>query len=454
MLVTWQDALDYLYRRANWEAVPAGPQTEFKLHRIRALLEDLGQPHLRWPAVHVAGTNGKGSTCCLVASALQRSGRRVGLFTSPHLHTIRERVQVDGTPISEAAVLAWLNGRRAVLDRHEGLTTFEALTALAFDYFAARQVDVAVVEVGLGGRLDTTNVVAPAVSVLTAIDLDHTAVLGPTLERIAADKAGIIRSGVPVVSAEQVDEVRQVIAQAAAVAGAPLTVVGRDLTWSHQASRGPTQSVTVTLAGGGAPAYRAEVGLLGLHQAANVATAVATLEALRGLGWQLDRQDLVAGLAAARWPARYERLTAGPALIVDAAHNPHGARALAATLARHDPGRRSLILGLSVEKDADGILAALLPGTERVFVARADHPRAMAAEAVARLVARHGWPSQATASPAAALGQALAAAEPEEVIVAAGSIFLAADVREAWAARGGMPMPPRDPPTTLRRGVA
>lgn len=454
MLVTWQDALDFLYQRANWEAVPAGPQTEFKLQRIRALLNDLGRPQLRWPAVHIAGTNGKGSTCCLVASALQAAGRRVGLYTSPHLHTVRERVQVNGAPISEAAVLAWLNGRRGILDAHEGLTTFELLTAMAFDYFAAREVDVAVVEVGLGGRLDTTNVVAPAVSVFTAIDLDHTAVLGPTLEHIATDKAGIIKPGVPVVSAEQADGARHILAQAALAAASPLTLVGRDVTFSAAAGPGATQRVAVTVAGERAPAYQPAVRLLGAHQAGNVATAVAVVEVLRAVGWQLDRLAMTAGLEAAHWPARYERLARRPALVVDAAHNPHGARALANTLARHDPGRRTLLLGLSADKDADGILAALLPGTHRVLAARADHPRAMAAADVARLVAQRGWPAEEAASPAAALDKALAEAVAEDVIVAAGSVFLAAEVREAWATRGGMPMPPRDPPLALRRDVS
>jgi dihydrofolate synthase / folylpolyglutamate synthase len=456
MVVTWQDALDFIYRRANWEAVPAGPQSAFKLDRVRAVLADLGDPQQDWPAVHVAGTNGKGSTAALIAAGLGAAGYRVGLYTSPHLHTVRERVQVDGAPISEAAVRAWLNEHGALLEAHDGLTTFETLTALAFHYFAVRAVDMAVVEVGLGGRLDTTNVVEPALSVITPIDLDHMAVLGDTIAAIAADKAGIIRPGVPVVTAPQAAAAGAVLAAAAAAAGSRLVDVARVAHWTAPEPLPTGQRFTVTVDHDKvAQDYPVRVGLAGAYQVVNVATAVTALDVLARRGWQVGPEAVAGGFALARWPARFEILGADPFLVVDAAHNPHGARALATALTDRWPGARRLwVLGLSRDKDVDGILAALLPGARCVFAARADHPRAMAADEVADRVVGHGVPATSCRSPGAALDAALATAGPGDVVVAAGSVFLAADVREAWAARGHMPMPPRDPPASLATALA
>ena len=201
MIDRWQAALDRLYGLANWETRPPGTQPSFELDRMRRILDALGRPEQRWPALHVAGTNGKGSTCAMLASALRESGYRVGLYSSPHLHSLRERIQVDGRPISEAAVCDWLDAQAGLFAREPATTTFEALTALAFDHFAREAVDIAVVEVGLGGRLDSTNLVEPAVCAITPIGMDHAEVLGPTLSVIARDKAGILKPGVPAVIA-------------------------------------------------------------------------------------------------------------------------------------------------------------------------------------------------------------------------------------------------------------
>jgi dihydrofolate synthase/folylpolyglutamate synthase len=366
---------------------------------------------------------------------------------------VRERIQVGGRLISEAAVLAWLREHGELLAAHDGLTTFETLTALAFHYFAARAVDVAVVEVGLGGRLDCTNVVPSELSVITPIDLDHTAVLGDTVAAIAADKAGIIRPGVPVVTAPQATEAAAVLGRVAAEQGSLLVDVARVTRWTvpRLSPAGQRLSVTVDY-DKAAVGYPVEVALAGAYQAVNVATAVTALDLLSRRGWRLDPEAVAAGFAAVRWPARFELLAASPALVVDAAHNPHGARALVAGLAERWPGDpRCLVLGLSGDKDVDGMLTALLPGVVHVFAAQADHPRALPAQAVADQVRARGVAATACRGPGAALDAALAAAGPDHVVVATGSIFLAADVREAWAARGHMPMPPRDPPAALAR---
>jgi dihydrofolate synthase/folylpolyglutamate synthase len=447
MLETWAEALNFMYHRANWEVAPAGTPVAFKLDRVRAVLRELGDPHRSWPAVHIGGTNGKGSTAAMVATVLRQAGYRVGLYTSPHLHTVRERIQVDGAPISEAAVLAWLNAHQALLQAHAGLTTFEGLTAMGFAYFAAREVDVAVVEVGLGGRLDTTNVVEPVVSVLTPIGLDHMAVLGDTLAQIAADKAGIFRADVPAVTAPQEPEAAAVIEHAAVSVGTPLLRVAGDVRSTAGAPLPLGQSLDVTVRWAGEVAtYPLAMTLGGVYQATNAATAVAALDVLRHAGWAITPDIVAAGLASTRWPARFECLGDGPTLVVDAAHNPHGAAALVAAVAERFPGRRRfLILGLSRDKDGDGMLACLLPGTEQVLTAQADHPRAMAADDVAGMVRARGGVATAERSPAAALRHARALAGSDDVIIATGSLFLAAAVREAWAATGAMPMPPRDP---------
>ena len=447
MTTIWQEALDTLYGLANWETRPPGARHDFGLERIRGLLEALGDPQAAWPAVHVAGTNGKGSTCAMLASALVAAGYRVGLYTSPHLHTVRERVQVDGELISEAAVIAWLDAHRGLLEATPGLTTFEALTALAFSHFRDAGVDVAVVEVGLGGRLDTTNVVLPVVSVLTAIGLDHTEVLGPTLAAIALDKCGILRPGVAVVSAPQEDEAGAVVEAEAVRVGAPLTRVGRDVRW-HARPTADGERLAVEVGGDDGPRlFDLALGLAGPHQHENAATAVGALVRLAERGWALDRRAVERGLAEARWPARFERFGDGPVLVIDGAHNPHGAAALVRALAAHHPGaRRHLVVGASYGKDVEGILAALLPAVTTVVATRADHPKAMPASEVAETAGALGYAVRVADSPSQALELALGAAEPSDVVVAAGSIFVAADVREAWLARAGLPLPPRDPP--------
>ncbi len=448
VLATWSDALDYLYGLANWETRPPGTLPTFELDRIRHLLASLGQPQLRWPAVHVAGTNGKGSTAAMIAAGLSAAGYRTGLYTSPHLHTIRERIQIDGQPVSEQDVLDWLNQHRVALDAERGLTTFEALTAMACHVFALARVDVAVIEVGLGGRLDSTQVVQPVVSVLSPIDLDHTAVLGNTIGLIAADKCGILRAGVPVVSAPQTSEAEAVIEARCREIGAPRIRVGREVRWraSSVARDGQELQISTRSLAGPLHHYSVKTPLLGSHQQVNAATAVATLDALRRLGWRIGPRQVRVGLAGTRWPARFEILGDRPPLVVDGAHNPHGARHLSQALAEifHGAGRH-LIFGCSRDKDIAGILAALLPEAVSITVAAAHHPRAMPVGELAAQVAACGRSAMVADSPVVALAEAHRVAQATDVIVATGSLFLAAEVRLAWLERAGEPLPPSDP---------
>ncbi len=449
MLETWQQALDYLYGLTNWETRPPGTVPEFELDRVRRLLGALGDPQEAWPAVHVGGTNGKGSTCAVAAAGLSAAGLRVGLYTSPHLHTVRERIRVNGRIVSEERVLRWLNDNRVLLRTEPSLTTFEALTAMAFSVFAEDSVDVAVVEVGLGGRLDTTNVVAPAVTVLTAIGLDHTEVLGDGIAAIAEEKCGILRPGVTAVSAPQSREALDVIESAARRIGSPLVLLGRDVEWSYSECRRDGRALRIeTGCGEGTRSYSADVPLRPPYAMTNAATAAAALDVLSRAGWSLAAEDIVLGLSSAVWPARFEVLGHAPPVVIDGAHNTQAAEALMVGLADCFDGEPlHLILGASRGKDVGSFLKIVLPGADSVVTARADHPRAWSAVELAELAAQLGAQAHAAESATAALEVALEAAHAGGVVVATGSLFLAADVREACLALLGRELPPRDPPT-------
>lgn len=455
MLHDWDEALDYLYHFANWETRPPGTPLTFELDRARRVLARLGDPQDAWPAVHIAGTNGKGSTAALIASVLRASGCRTGLYTSPHLHTVRERVQVDGVPIGRAEVIEWLGRHRGILDAEAGLTTFEALTVMAFSTFAARKVDLAVVEVGLGGRLDTTNVVRPVVSVITPIGLDHTRVLGDTVGQIASDKAGILRPGVPAVLAPQQAEAESVLQSRVSDLSLRCARVGHHAVVRRARQLSSGQRLVVDCPGW-SDRHTFRIGLLGAHQRVNAVTALCVAHFLGEAGWPIDRRAIADGMAAATWPGRFELLRRRPPVVVDGAHNPAAAEALCTTMDERLPGLgRVLLLGFSLDKDVDAVLERLLPGARRVVATRADHPRAMEADDVARAVRRHlpvgsSTRVQVANAPAAALDLALAAAGSTDAVVATGSLFVVADVRMAWAVRGGMPMPPNDlAPTDL-----
>ena len=329
----WQAALDRLYSFANWETRPPGTPHEFALDRIERLLDALGRPHHRWPAVHIGGTNGQGAARAVGAPAPVGAGGPGGLYTSPHMPTVRERIRVGRTLIAEAEVIAWLAAHAALLDGLTGLTTFEVLTALAFDHFARAGVDIAVVEVGLGGRLDTTRVVRSIVSVLTPIGLDHREILGDTLRQIASDKVGILLPGVPVVSAPQAPGAPAVITAEARRPGCPHAVVGGATTWTVRDSRPPVLDVVVHLPTGdatrrdrstdavppiaavadaGAPTSEplhiaAGLRLAGPHQHVNAAVAATALAVLRQAGWAITAAHIGDGLSRTTWPGRYDR---------------------------------------------------------------------------------------------------------------------------------------------------
>jgi dihydrofolate synthase/folylpolyglutamate synthase len=391
------------------------------LERIEAMLDAIGRPEQAFTIVQVGGTNGKGSISAMLAAILQAAGRRVGLYTSPHLAHYRERIRVDGRPISESDFVDGVDALGTLITRLD-LTVFEAGTALALDHFCRERVDVAVLEVGLGGRLDATTVGKPRVVVLGPIDYDHQHELGDTLTLIATEKAAIIRSGVAF-SARQHPEAEAVITRRAAEAGVPLSLEGRDLRLTPLDFTLEAQRLHLE-----GPDWRipdVACGLLGVYQPGNALLAAA---AARELG--ADEGAIRAGLRGARWPGRFQIFRRDPLVILDGAHNPAGARALAASLRAYFPGRPvTFVIGVLADKDAGGILAALRPLAARVILTASANPRAAPPDALRALLPA-GARVDTARSPQDALTRAIAE-DPRGIVCVAGSLSLIGDVLAA-----------------------
>jgi dihydrofolate synthase/folylpolyglutamate synthase len=448
--MTYEEALQFWQSRINYEQRTLQPN-ELKLDRMRALLELLGNPHLPLRVVHIAGSKGKGSTAAMLAAVLQRAGHRIGLFTSPHLCDVRERIQIDGEAISRseladlmtevAAAVHELDARRE--PGTVGVTFFEIVTALGFLHFLRRHVDFAVLEVGLGGRFDATNVCVPALSIITSISFDHTQQLGNTLARIAFEKAGIIKPGRTVLSGVTAPEARDVIDAICRERHAPLRTLGRDFRYVYEpglitaaALREPVVRVSTETERW--PAMR--LRLLGEHQAANAALVVAAVEELRAQGTVIPAEAVAAGLATVHWPARVEVVQSRPLVVLDCAHNLASAQVLLDTLQRsflepaHEPQagpRRFLIFAGSYDKDLGGMLRVLAPYFHHAYLTSyGNNPRFVPPEQLAEMLQHIGPIPYTVCAPApAAWNLARAAAGDADLICITGSVFLAGELR-------------------------
>ena len=443
----YRDALLYLYSFTDYEkrGFAAYAPEFYDLARVRRLLTLMGEPQRSFQAVHIAGTKGKGSTAAMIESVLRAAGYRTGLYTSPHLHSFRERIQVAGELIPEGDVCRLVDEMQPLVTQVEDITTFEIITCLAFAWFALREVEWAIVEVGLGGRLDATNVLEPAATVITPISYDHMAILGDTLPEIAAEKAGIVKPGVPVVCAPQPDEALAVIREVSERQGAPLTLLGRDWTWRPGESDLGGQSFSLHHAKDDIT-FRLRLPLLGEHQLANAATAVATISVLGQLGVHVPGSALHDGLQAVRWPGRLEILGREPLVIADGAHNGDSARKLMAALHTLGGwGRLILILGGSADHLSPDLLVALVPAADRAIATQSQHPRATEPAWIQARAAELGFHLEDGGPVAQALDLALADAAPEDLICCTGSLFVAGEARAVWLSRQGFPLPPSDP---------
>lgn len=447
--MTYREAIEYLHSLTDYEKRRIerySPET-LDLSRVERLLEMVGNPHRLYPSVHVAGTKGKGSTSAMIESVLRAAGYRTGFYTSPHLHTFRERIRIGADLISREEVVSLVEEFRPLIARVPGVTTFEAITAIAFTYFARQKVDVLVAEVGLGGRLDATNVIRPEVAVITSLSLDHTYLLGNTLPEIAAEKAGIIKDGIPVVTAPQRPKALAVIEETARARQAPLTVVGRDWVWEPGPFDLKGQSFTARRVGEGRDDLAGEywIPLLGRHQLENAATALAALQILLDRGFRLPRAAAREGLRTVEWPGRLEILSTDPLVVVDCAHNPYSTEVLRETMREWFPGRRwVLIFGASADKDIPGMLQALLPITDHLIVTRSDHPRSATPVELADMAASVGGGAEIAVNIRRAFQRALTLLGPDTGILVTGSIFLVAEAREEWAEHNGQPVPEND----------
>ena len=414
--MTYSDSVRFLYALGN-EMKTA----KLGLERVWALLEALGNPQKAYRVVHVAGTNGKGSTCAMIDAGLRAAGVRTGLFTSPHLIEPTERVQIDGIPVSQQQFARAFEAanRAAESLKLECLPTyFEMVTAMAFWLFREMGVETAVVEVGLGGRLDATNVVEPALTVITPVDLDHQAYLGDTIASIAAEKAGILKAGVPAVFACQGPEASVVLEARARELGVPV----------RRAAEYEIRDVSIDARGSrfsAGPFTGLECPLAGEHQLQNAVTAAMALEAL-GTSPQ--------GIAEARWPGRLERISPNPDVILDGAHNPSGARALAAYMERFYPResggaifRRWLIFGAMRDKAVNEIGTILFPLADELIFTAPANPRAMAPAELTSLAGR----GRTAPDVVAALRLVQAECSAEDVILVTGSLFLVGEARAA-----------------------
>jgi len=443
------EAIAYLHSLTDYETKRVRRYTPeaFDLSRVEGLLETVGDPHHSFKSVHIAGTKGKGSTSAMIESCLRAAGYRTALYTSPHLHTFRERIRVAGETIGRDEVVALVREFRPLVERMPELTTFEVITAMGFLHFARSGVELAVVEVGLGGRLDATNVLSPEVAVITSISRDHTYLLGDTLGEIAREKGGIIKTGIPTVSAPQRAEAIQALEAISRTRDANLVEICRD--WDYEI--GPAdregQSFTVRrISDGGSPLDGEYwIPLLGRHQLENAAAAVATLDLLRREGCDISVPAVHRGLREVWWPGRMEILSQDPLVVVDCAHNPYSARTLRDALEEWFPDRSwVMVFGASADKDIAGMLETLVPLSDYTIVTRADHPRAMAPIELADVVADVGGGAEVSLNVRKSLDRALAMMDPGNGLLATGSIFLVADLREAWARHTGVPLPDND----------
>jgi dihydrofolate synthase/folylpolyglutamate synthase len=448
---SYQQALDYLYSHIDYSLQRTYQYSSrtLDLGRMDALLSLLGDPHKQYAVIHVAGTKGKGSVSAMTESILRAAGFRTGFYLSPHLIDFCERIRSNGEPVPHERLAELVGSLRGPAEKVPGLTTFEITTAAAFQYFKEEKAEAVVAEVGLGGRLDATNVVIPLVSVITSLSYDHTHLLGNTLAEITREKAGIIKPGIPVVSAPQEGEAMSVLLDVCRERNAPLSLVGRDWHFAPERHDLDGQSffiwkaenqakVNAMLAQGGdlqPIAHRYEIPLLGYHQILNAAAAVTTVETLRNRSLPIPEEAICRGLRSVRWEGRFQILNRSPMVVVDSAHNVDSARRLRIALDDYFPTRRVVLLfGASDDKDIAGMLDELLPRVSRLVATRSTHPRAAEPEKIAALARERGCPAEISGDPAPALEHALAFVGPEDVLLAAGSLFIAGAVLSEWPA--------------------
>ncbi len=445
----YEESLDFLYSFIDYSLKRnfRNAAEKFNLDRMRKFMQLLGNPQNDYKIIHVAGTKGKGSVSALCANVLVAQGYQTGLYTSPHMVNFAERIQINGINISKEELVAIVEKLKPVTDEVSKITTFELTTALALVHFSLRKVDFAVVEVGLGGRLDATNIVMPNVSVITSISYDHTSILGNTLSEIANEKGGIIKPGVPVVIAPQKKEARLKLREIAHERNAPIIQVGRDYLYAAESHSLDGQTLLIWtpneqplvdefIESAGRDVWsptRLRIPLVGYHQVENAATAYAALKTIEKSGVEIKQESYQKGFATVKWPGRMEILHNHPTLVIDSAHNRYSALKLRQAMDDYFPGLPILLVfGASEDKDIEGMFEELLPRVWRVIATQSTHPRSIDAKTLVDMAHHFGRPAQAIVPMEDALSTALDEAGQEAVVLVTGSIFVAAAAREIY----------------------
>jgi dihydrofolate synthase/folylpolyglutamate synthase len=442
--MNYESAVRYLLTLGRELAAPTqAAAAKFNLENITALLERLGRPERAFPSIHIAGTNGKGSTAAFVESILRKAGFRTGLNTSPHLERINERIRIRGEEISDEAFAIVFTRIVQIIEvlLADGTlkahpSYFECVTALAFEIFAWGRVDFAVVEVGLGGRLDATNVLTPVVSVITRIDFDHENFLGHSLQEIAGEKAGILKERVPAVIAGQQDEVREVLLRPAKELQCPVMEVSEAFAIEKErVEDGCVRAIVVEKASGAK--FEIAPQLAGRFQLQNALNALACARILQDRNYRISDGDIVDGISTARWPGRIERLQKNPDVYLDGAHNPGAARELAKFLEENFQGRRIyLLFGAMRDKAVDEVTGLLFPLAYEVIFTEAKTPRAISAAQLQEIAGDHAERSVVIPVAEKALDEALSKAGREDAIFITGSLYLVGQLRHVWRERG------------------
>lgn len=436
--VRYQNALDFLYSYVDFSLTRQLSYSvgKFNLDRMEHLLKLMGDPQKNYPIIHVAGTKGKGSICAILSSIYHEAGNKVGLYTSPHLSDYCERIQINGQFIPHDEFIEQIDAIRPLLTQVKDITTFEITTAIAFKYFSLQKIDIAIIEVGLGGRLDATNVLIPMVSVISSISFDHMGVLGNSINAIAIEKAGIIKEGHPVVLAPQVfPEASDRIGEVASRKHSKLFIVEnenkfRGLSHSLKGQKFILETKNINIL---KKIEKQEyfLPLLGFHQIENAVTALGAIDLCKEFGFDITLNEKKEGLKNVRWPGRFEIVRHDPLIIIDSAHNSDSAKKLHRTMEDYLGGyKKILIFGISEDKDIKGMYKYLLPGMESVIFTKSSHPRAAEPEKLVELAKEYLIPYKIADSIEKAIEYAILDTNDQTAIVVAGSIFVAAAARD------------------------
>ncbi len=430
MIKTYSQALDYIYSFVDYSItrnLRYSPE-KFNLKRMEDFLELIGNPHKNFKVIHVAGTKGKGSTCAMLASIFTNNNNKTGFYSSPHLIDFTERIRIGKNQISQKEIVEYVNKLKPQIEKVPALTTFEIITGLAFKYFSDRQIELGVIEVGMGGRFDATNVVKPQVSIITPISHDHTMVLGNTLKKIAFEKAGIIKNGIPVIVSKQKANALEVIDKIANERKARMIYAPDQFEIESQTFS--LEGQNFTLRKNGNKLIDIFLPLLGDHQVDNAVTAFACIEELKSQGFNISSVAIKSGYKNVSWPGRFEIINKKPLIIIDGAHNLDSFRKLKETIRKYLPKKQILmIFGASEDKDIESMLKVIQPLIKTLIITKSEHPRAMELKKIKDISDKLEIPSILETNIKNAIGEALVNSDDSTAVLATGSIFIAGAVK-------------------------